>query len=104
MPKSQVLIYAPEVSKASTKMLEKAFAKCVDKFIAAEKRHKWKDAWRTDLTEVQMQKMLAEHLLKGDPCDVAIIAMFAVHFGWSTSPLSVRQPLRSVVASKSRPE
>lgn len=40
--------------------------------------------WATPDWEAELQKGLAEHLLKGDPRDVAVYAMFAWFHGWPT--------------------
>jgi hypothetical protein len=37
------------------------------------------------VTQAELLKALQEHMLKGDPRDVALFCMFLFHHGWSTT-------------------
>lgn len=67
------------------------FAKAVyDKAMQAREKYGYTElGWATPDWELDLQRSLAEHVQKGDPRDVAVLAMFAWFHGWSTAlPLS----------------
>lgn len=75
-----------ETSTESMMMLRGACERMVAKFVAAEAKYGWHDAWRHNLSEAQCREYLMEHIRKGDPADVMVIAAFMVSFGWRTAP------------------
>lgn len=72
------------VTDASADLFKRAIAAILKKFMAAEAKHGWKDAWTRDLTEKSCQEQLLVHLDKGDPKDVAIYCFFMIWYGWRT--------------------
>ena len=83
--RQSLAIYVPvAITQLSYTMIRLVIKKVLLKYVAAEEKHSWDDAWATQLTEHGCQRMLAEHVVKGDPLDVIIICFFMVWFGWRT--------------------
>lgn len=93
-----------KLSTASARMLTRFFIGVVEKFLAAEEKHGWKDEW-TRIGE-QREKFIAElqrHVQKGDPRDVAIYCAIAQHYGWSTNYVDERVERARCFLSQSAP-
>lgn len=93
--KTFVVVLPDSVSAEAQAMLHFASQAMADKFVAAEAKHEWKDAWRSlddpNRTAVGIdperdcRRYLIHHLAKGDPRDLMVIAAFMLHFGWSAA-------------------
>lgn len=62
------------------------------KLRAAGEKYGFDDAWRKNDWRDQLVSHLQDHLLKGDPRDVAAYCAFAWHHGWSVSPPAIIRP------------
>tara|TARA_R100001143_G_scaffold58421_2_gene56291 strand:+ start:4125 stop:4733 length:609 start_codon:yes stop_codon:yes gene_type:complete len=70
-----------------------------DKLHASQIKYGWQDDWTADDWQERCQTSLLEHLVKGDPRDVAAFAAFMWHHGWPTASLSQQEaPEQGLVA------
>jgi len=60
-------------------------AALLEKLRAAEAKYGYKNDWLRSDWEAKCQKHLAQHLIKGDPRDVAAYAAFCWHHDWPTT-------------------
>jgi hypothetical protein len=70
-----------------TACLVRSFAGALGrKLRKAEKKYGYSDGWRSPDWEAECQQNLADHMLKGDPLDVAAFAAFCWFHHWPTVP------------------
>lgn len=56
------------------------------KLAKAEAKYGYAIGWADGDWQDKCQRDLAEHVIKGDPLDVAAFAAFCWHHGWTTRP------------------
>ena len=89
--------FAREIEKAASPAVEGLHPATVDlvqrfsvalsaKLRKAELKYGYDDGWAQPDWEDDCRRALGEHVLKGDPLDVAAYAAFCWHHGWSTAP------------------
>jgi hypothetical protein len=53
-----------------------------EKLLKNERKYQFNGAWKKDDWKSELQLEIRNHVVKGDPLDVAIYAMFAHYHGW----------------------
>lgn len=71
---------------ATAKLVDKFAAALKAKLLKAQKKYGYSDNWKRDDWEEECQKMLLEHVAKGDPLDVAAYTAFMWHHNYATQP------------------
>ncbi len=74
------------MSKATNDLVDSFATALKEKLAAAEQKYGYDDTWREDDWRDELVEKLEEHVLKGDPRDVAAYCAFAWHHGWSIKP------------------
>lgn len=69
----------------TAKLVRTFAAALAHKLRAAEKKYGYSDGWASGDWEAECQRMLLEHVAKGDPLDVAAYAAFCWQNRWSTA-------------------
>jgi len=93
------------VSKHTDDLVDRFAVALKEKLAAAEQKYGYDDTWREDDWRDDLVEKLQEHVLKGDPRDVAAYCAFAWHHGWSVAPLTpAPRPVREgLVRPKNMP-
>jgi hypothetical protein len=72
--------------KAAIGGLVAAFAAALyEKLLASEEKYGWQGGWARNDWRNDLHQQLLQHVMKGDPVDVAAYCAFAWHHGWATS-------------------
>lgn len=79
------VFFSDELSPASLELFMKTVPQVVAKFIEAERKHAWHDAWQDKITEAVWRASLYAHLEKGDVRDVIILGLIGLWHGWRTT-------------------
>lgn len=80
----------PDDLHPATAKLVDTFAEALKaKLLKAQKKYGYSDNWKRTDWEEECQKMLLEHVAKGDPLDVAAYTAFMWHHGYPTQPQPV---------------
>lgn len=81
-------MYVPYPSKLhpdTARLVSKLAFRLAIKLRKAEQKYGYSDGWRDDRWKDECQKALAEHVVKGDPLDVAAYCAFCLHHDWPTA-------------------
>jgi len=70
----------------SQKLLSECFNDLEVKMIANQDKYGYSNEWLIHDWEDECRQEMIKHILKGDPKDVAIYALFMMFRGWSTKP------------------
>lgn len=82
----RIEIEVPDKLNKSTIDLVKRFAEeLAIKLRKAEVKYGYTNKWKNDDWRYQCANDLIDHIVKGDPLDVAIYCAFMWHHGWKTS-------------------
>lgn len=84
------------MSKATDDLIDRFAAALKEKLTAAEQKYGYDDTWREKDWHGELVEKLREHVLKGDPRDVAAYCAFAWHHGWSIRPPLEHPPMPPV--------
>lgn len=85
-------IQKPEAPKLhpNTDQLVTRFAQALrEKLAKAQEKYGYTDNWMSGDWKTDCQWNLNDHVLKGDPLDVAAYCAFCWHHGWGTSPAEI---------------
>jgi hypothetical protein len=83
----------PEGLNPDTRELVKVFAEAMAaKLYKSQGKYGHTNKWKNDHWLYECSQALLEHLVKGDPVDVANYCAFMYHHGWSTSVRAVVVP------------
>jgi hypothetical protein len=73
-----------ELHPDTERLLKVCFEELRLKLIRNQNKYGWSNEWLTREWEQECREEMMKHIIKGDPRDVAIYAMFMIYRGWST--------------------